>query len=163
MKANEFITEVFDSPLKYTWDSPPNTSGGDAHFYAGPVLYQVMIEKINMNEVMERGMKGLSTIYQSFGDEPIVYDISFMADWETGVTNTGNAIQVFSTVNSIVRNFINAGFKMHAIQFGANKSEAVGDSRAKLYDRFAKIFQDAGWKVHTVQLGDEKYYVLVKP
>jgi len=75
---------------------------------------------------------------------------------KTSITKTGNAVKVFATVASIIKQFIRS-HDVNGIEFSAKEA-----SRRKLYDRLIKQFHDIGWKTNTKVLKSTKVYQALK-
>lgn len=121
------LIEVFDNPLKYEI----TTSGGASYvgdFDVGDTNYEF-------------------EAHQTSGgvDDPDYYTIEFTANTNNrtsqGITNTGNALQVFATIKAMVSEFIKLN-NPEAILFTAKEP-----SRVKLYDRMAKLFVAIGFRL----------------
>lgn len=116
MRANEFITELFDRPLRYSIDSY-----GDGHFTVGEIDYDVAFTEFDKDHVEIIFVAGQET---EDGRETT-----------TAMTGTGGEFAVFSTVAKIILNKFST-YRPENFKFSANKGES---SRVKLYIRLAKI------------------------
>lgn len=115
MKANEFLTELFDKPIDYHWknDGVAEFDVGNYHFiakFAGDqdfTHFEFYLQDLNGNLRQD-----LANIFK----------------------NTGESLAVFSTITNIVLTYLQK-HQPDVFAFGADGDEP---SRVKLYDRLAQ-------------------------
>lgn len=132
MRAREFIVEFGNRPAKYHWEK---FLGSDrAAFVVGEQSY----------------------VFDAFKMNPGDFKIRFCqlkpdGDCLHGITNTGNEIEVFSTVNAIMQDFIRR-VNPKVIRFSAEEA-----SRQKLYDRMVRMLAK-DWEATR----DGEFYTLIR-
>lgn len=137
------LNEVLDNPLK--WER--TQSGGTSYiadFDIGDINYELEAHETD---------GGI--------DDPDYYTIEFTANIGNKatqeITKTGNSLQVFATITAMIKEFIKLN-NPAAILFTAKEP-----SRAKLYDRLAKLFVSAGFNLDMDDSGNNsKQYWLEK-
>ena len=135
-----FLTELFTRPVQYefTKDKPDSVR---ASFVIEELIYRVYMNLDTNPDAFELG--GPTETFSGMWD--INFSVSSLDSHggygeEDGITDTGNAIAVFSTVIDIVQETV-AHHNIQSLYFTAEES-----SRAKLYDRMAKHFAKKGWR-----------------
>ena len=129
------LFEVLDRAVEWEWTTEPlpNTSSCSAIFHVGEDKDEYHVKFYRM---------------------PIYFDNKRYDYWELlffyrdkdgkdheDITGTGHALEVFSTVSTIAKDFVKkADPKLFA--FASRRRET---SRVKLYTRFAKQLKQAGW------------------
>ena len=140
MRANEFLSELFDPklamPLQWEVDSNVVYAYGQVKTNHGDVEIDITFAQ------MDKG----------------VWNIEFMVGGKHDVTGGGGANQVFATVIAGVKTFLTKVADAHTITFTAEEK-----SRARAYDTIAKrVARDMGWHVvpHEDLVQDPKYGLL---
>lgn len=126
--SNETVTEAFDNPYPYRWD----TKDAD-HWVAKadtpPGLMLVMFEWMD-------------------GDSS--WNIDFAVNGRMGKSGKGDAFRTFATVVAVIKDWVSSVdlSRTKLISFSADKTADVGPSRSKLYKRFAiQMARQLGWQL----------------
>lgn len=142
MRANEFVTELFTPGKEWQW-SFTGSEEAVAVFHVGKIPYQFHA--------------------YTYTEDPTIWDVEFKnatrgaeqgRTSKFGLTGTGNAAQVMSTVADIMREFLQRyQGKINQLTFTAEEP-----SRQALYTKMAKRLLPS-WNV----VQDGKNFALVKP
>ena len=135
-----YLTELFTRPVQYefTKDKPDSIR---ASFIIEDLIYRVYMNLDTNPDAFELG--GPTETFSGMWD--INFSVSSLDSHggygeEDTITDTGNAIAVFSTVIDIVQETV-AQHNIQTLYFTAHES-----SRIKLYNRMAKNFTKSGWR-----------------
>jgi hypothetical protein len=127
------LFEVFAKPqTKWTWVDANNRSRGrdEAHFTVGEREYFVAFQPdvgVNVHDDERDRIRATDIMFKMWRNPG--------GDTGTGITNTGDSVQVFSAVTNIIKEYI-AKHHPDNIVFGAAEP-----SRVKLYKRLASRLQ----------------------
>jgi GNAT superfamily N-acetyltransferase len=146
MRASEFITEAFDKPYAFNWDSS---------YYGN---YGVYVKLPDGNS--------LTISFYNEDKDNDVWHVAFARGYSQEVTGEGDAQRIFATVLHAIQQFIG---KVHPekLYFSASKKVEPGqnsESRAKLYSRMVKRYASSmGYDAVTDDFGrDSVTYILNK-
>lgn len=117
MKSREFIVELFTNPLPYSWV----TKNGLA--WTG----QFEIPASNLTVM----------VYFEFYEKLNTVALNFKVNGQTEMTGTGHAIEIFATVNKMLKEYVEAN-QPDRIIFSADANEK---SRVSLYKRLAAMIE----------------------
>lgn len=147
------LSEIFNSPSKYK-----SSKGGniDTHTFTTKSGIHFNVNVFKVDNFRHAGVdipkSGIGFDFQN---------LDATGDKE-GITNTGDELEVFSTVLKIIEEAV-AAYDPELVAFGAHES-----NRQKLYDRMIKLMQRKyDYKLLDkapvmFPLGKSKYYVLEK-
>ena len=146
MRASEFLTEAFDKPYAFNWDSS---------YYGN---YGVYVKLPDGNS--------LTISFYNEDKDNDVWHVAFARGYSQEVTGEGDAQRIFATVLHAIQQFIG---KVHPekLYFSASKKVEPGqnsESRAKLYSRMVKRYASSmGYDAVTDDFGrDSVTYILNK-
>jgi len=133
------VFELFDKHASWEWVETPDYGDVDAHFMIGDTeIVVAFIEEPSRQEW-----------WIEFGHP------TKEGGLEKGITGTGNAFQIFSTVIEIIRAFVQK-HNPKTIIFESHDS-----SRTKLYDRIIKELAKE-WNVETEDGPQGRIYILTR-
>lgn len=123
------LQELFNQPHPYKWDTPVNRTGlSQASFSIGDQNYEIAFDYSSYHKSV------MLEFYQ-------VQDGGF---GDTGITGTGNALEVFGTVMACIRDYVSKA-RPASIRFSASEP-----SRIRLYNRLANnVAKELGWELTT--------------
>lgn len=144
IRFKQFLCETLNSPVPYSWDYR-NPDQWKATFHIGEWEYFVICRR---NEVNIRKWQ-------------IIFDIENRPDSDEpfSLSGTGGTLPVFSTITTILQEFVRKSYDVTTIYFTAEE-----DSRKKFYNRWAPILARSlgGWKVKAQQKKINEY-TLTRP
>ena len=148
----ESITEAFDNPYPYTWDS---TQDRYAEFGNDSFLAKA---EMDMGELM---------VMFTLGKPGVSWTIDFAVDGSMDKTGDGDQFRIFATVVTVIKDWMANKVdlsKVTQIDFSSDKDGAAEDSRSKLYKRFGQqLASKLGWNLEVTDRGQFASFKIKNP
>jgi GNAT superfamily N-acetyltransferase len=148
----ESITEAFDNPYPYTWDS---TQDRYAEFGNDSFLAKA---EMDMGELM---------VMFTLGKPGVSWTIDFAVDGSMDKTGDGDQFRIFATVVAVIKDWMANKVdldKVTQIDFSSDKDGAAEDSRSKLYKRFGQqLASKLGWNLEVTDRGQFASFKIKNP
>jgi GNAT superfamily N-acetyltransferase len=148
----ESITEAFDNPYPYTWDS---TQDRYAEFGNDSFLAKA---EMDMGELM---------VMFTLGKPGVSWTIDFAVDGSMDKTGDGDQFRIFATVVAVIKDWMANKVdlsKVTQIDFSSDKDGAAEDSRSKLYKRFSQqLASKLGWNLEVTDRGQFASFKIKNP
>jgi hypothetical protein len=142
------INELFDKPVKYKFVNKEQISEHEYSF-----TYEFVIKISSWNSIKYIVSIATQTKLNLLGKIRKTADVAFSlknytkySDDPFGKTGTGNELIVFSTVMTIIKDFIRNDPSINKITFTSEKDEYTSDNRSSLYKKMVKRYLPSGWK-----------------
>tara|TARA_B110000459_G_scaffold97328_1_gene108407 strand:- start:3643 stop:5043 length:1401 start_codon:yes stop_codon:yes gene_type:complete len=144
-QTNETVTEAFDNPYPYRWDTKD-----EDHWVAKADT-----------------PTGLMLVMFEWMDGDSSWNIDFAVNGRMGKSGKGDAFRTFATVVAVIKDWVSKVdlSKTKLISFSADKTTDVGPSRSKLYKRFAiQMAIQLGWQldINTKDVVDD-FFKIINP
>ena len=142
----EAINESLDNPYPYKWDKQD-----EDHWVAKADT-----------------PAGLMLVMFEWEEGDSSWNIDFAVNGRMGKSGEGDEFRIFATAVAVIKEWITKVdlSSTKIISFSADKGPEVGNSRAKLYSRFAKqMASQLGWKLDVVNVDHSKadYFKIHNP
>ena len=148
----ESITEAFDNPYPYTWDS---THDRYAEFGNDSFLAKA---EMDMGELL---------VMFTLGKPGVSWTIDFAVDGSMDKTGDGDQFRIFATVVAVIKDWMANKVdlsKVTQIDFSSDKDGAAEDSRSKLYKRFGQqLASKLGWNLEVTDRGQFASFKIKNP
>jgi hypothetical protein len=137
------VQEAFDNPYPYTWELEQED-------------YQVAAAPLPNDS-------GLDVTFDNTDNN---WFIDFSVDFSQDKTGAGDEFRIFATVVAVIKDWWKNKFdkKADSIVWSGSKREEEGNSRVKLYKRFAQqMASQTGWKLEITDGGSADLFKLSNP
>ena len=143
LKESLSVTEALDNPYPYTWELEQED-------------YQVAAAPLPNDS-------GLDVTFDNTDNN---WFIDFSVDFSQDKTGAGDEFRIFATVVAVIKDWWKNKFdkKADSIVWSGSKREEEGNSRVKLYKRFAQqMASQTGWKLEITDGGSADLFKLSNP
>lgn len=137
------VQESMNNPYPYTWELEQED-------------YQVAVAPLSNNTRLD----------VTFDNTDNSWFIDFSVDFSQDKTGAGDEFRIFATVVAVIKDWWKNKFdkKADAIVWSGSKREEEGNSRVKLYKRFAQqMASQTGWKLSITDGGTADLFKLSNP